>query len=136
MKHNYEFVSQRIREAMAEKNISIRDLARHIQSSYENTRFIIHGRRRLPEPITRLVCEYLEIKPEEVDRLRTFDELNHQASSQIPSFTPMERFWGYLTDEHRQDLVCLARRWAGQDRGVKRGAEESDEDDSSLTVRQ
>lgn len=123
MKHSYEFVSQRIREGMAGKNVSIRDLARHVQLSYENARSIIHGTRRLPEPITRPVCEYLEIRPEEVERLRAFDELSHQFLSPMPSLTPMERFWGYLTEEHRQDLVCLARRWAAQDRGMRRADE-------------
>ena len=133
MKRNYEFTSQRIREAMTAKNISIRDLARHTQLSYENARFIIHGKRRLPEPITRLVCEHLGVEQEEIERLRSFDEVNHHVSCVPPSFTPMERFWSALSEEHRQDLVCLARRWAAQDRTVKR-TDERPEDDKCYAV--
>ena len=126
MKRSFELVSQKIREGMARKNVSIRELARHVQLSYEDARSIIHGQRRLSAPVARPVCEYLDIDPLEVERLLNFDELNHRFSSPTLSLAPMDRFWRYLTEEHRQDLVCLARRWAAQDRAVRRSAKVSE----------
>jgi|SRR5579863_7655305 len=134
MKRRYEHVSQRMRERMEERGISVRELSSFIQCSYENTRHIVHGRRRIPEPVARLICEYLEIQPEEFDRLQNLDQSRLQAASLNHSFTPMERFWAYLSEEHRQDLVCLARRWAGQDRVAKRSGESSDRPESSLAA--
>lgn len=123
MKHPYELVSRKLRERMEEKDLSVRELANCIQSSYENTRCIVHGRLPIPEPSARLICHCLDIQPEEFDRLRTLDELRHKTPPLTPSFTPMERFWASLSEEHRQDLVCLARRWAAQDRVAKRNGE-------------
>lgn len=134
MKQRYEHASQRMRERMEEKRISVRELSSFIQCSYENTRHIVHGRRRIPEPTARLICKYLEIQMEELDRLQNLDQSRLQTASLNHSSTPMERFWAYLSEEHRQDLVCLARRWAGQDRVAKRSGEDSDPPESSFAV--
>lgn len=134
MKRTYELLSQRIRERMEDKDVSVRELSASIQTSYENTRRMVQGRRRISEPVAHLLCKHLEIQPEEFAHLQTLDESRDQAALPRPSLTPMERFWVYLSEEHRQDLVCLARRWAGQDRVAKRVRESSDESKSSFAA--
>lgn len=66
--------------------------------------------------------------------MKTLDEVRQQTASLTHSLMPMERFWPSLSEEHRQDLVCLARRWAAQDRVVKRSGDGLDRSESSLAA--
>lgn len=119
---------------MHEKGFSIRDLAAQLHLSYERVRSVLDGRRRLSQRTIRRICECLDIPVEEINRLQADDELILPPEPGAETLAPLERFWNNLTEQHRRDLVFLARRWAAQDRAAKRSDASDDSDERSVAA--
>lgn len=115
-------VGERIRQRMEEKNKSIRELSKDIDVVYETIRGFVTG-NTVPSPhILKEICEVLGLNFKEMKTLRVSDEITRkhgvlppELSKKNPELDPLERLWPKLSEEHKSDLIAMAKTYAHRD---------------------
>jgi transcriptional regulator with XRE-family HTH domain len=114
--------SVRVLKRMEDLNLSIRDLAVRIDISYEHCRGIVRGKTTPSKHILKILCEALDLPPKEMERIRTADKIREkygniplELSAKNPELEPIERIWNLLSNQHKSDLIAIARAYAQQD---------------------
>jgi transcriptional regulator with XRE-family HTH domain len=112
-------------ERMRGLNLSIRDVAGKVGTSYEHVRSVVAG-NALPSDIMALaLAGALKIKKEELERVLTADRIRKkfgtiplEIAGKNPELEPLERVWKYLSQDHKADLIAQAKAWAIRDQSV------------------
>lgn len=106
---------------METRNVSIKDLASMLGTTYEYVRQMVRG-LRFPSPeILAKITDALGADAAELSRLAAADRKDVRYSELLALagdedlVNPIEKIWRVLSPEHRHDLVVLARYWARRD---------------------
>jgi len=120
-----ETFTDRIRGAMEERDISIRQLGISCDVSYETARRVYRG--SIPaKPVLRLMCEVLDLNFDEMGRLanaatliKKYGEIPLEVAGKNPELAPIERVWFLLTPDQKQDAISLIQAWAARSKANK-----------------
>src|SRR5579884_3289142 len=106
----------RIDAAMQERGVSIRDLARKLEITYEHARRLARGEAVPSSYLLKAVCAYLKLPYEELQNIATSDRIRKkygtlplELTGKNPELDPIERAWPYLTDDQKKTLITLAQ---------------------------
>lgn len=105
-------------EKMDERGVTILDLAKKLDLSYEHTRRIVRGmipsRRML-----KAICEELKLPYKQVLDLANADKITEKygelpavMAGKKPGMEPLERVWDDLNEDQQRDLIVIAQGWA------------------------
>lgn len=115
--------SELINAGLAEKKMSIKDLAEAVDITYEHSRRLSRGESLPSKFILREVCKVLGISLQEAERAATADRINKkfggipaEMSGKIPSLSAIERVWNSLTEEQQADATAMIQGWARRNR--------------------
>jgi transcriptional regulator with XRE-family HTH domain len=110
-------------ERMRQLNVSIREVATKVGTSYEHVRNIVKGNAVPSKLMVRALAEALRMDKEELERIATADRIRIkfgtiplELAGKNPELEPLERIWKQLSQEHKGDLIVQAQAWAKRDR--------------------
>jgi transcriptional regulator with XRE-family HTH domain len=111
-----------LREQMEAKNISIKDLADKIETTYEHTRSIIRGNVVPSKHMLPLFAKVLGLNIKELEKLAVADKIRRkygkiplELSGKNPELEPIERAWEKLSESHKQDIIAMVQTYARRD---------------------
>jgi|ERR1019366_1362303 transcriptional regulator with XRE-family HTH domain len=101
-----------LQNAMADKDMSIRDLAEQIGSTYEYMRKLVRGLALPSRYMLNTLVPLLKFDRDAADRLIAADKIEKQhgsipleLSGKDPELEPLERDWKSLTDQQKELLM-------------------------------
>ena len=119
-------LSGRLNAAMEEQNVSIRDLARATESSYENIRRIVKGTTVPSQHLLRAISDVLGLNKDELSKIAKADKIRQkfgtvplELSGKKPSLEPVERIWDELSEQQQQAVINMTHGWARQNRMMR-----------------
>jgi len=120
--------AERLTRRMEELNLSIADLAAQLGATYEHVRTLVRGKAVPSNVMAHALATALRMNKAELERLATADRIRAkygkiplELSGKNPELEPLERVWGYLSKEHKADLIAQAEAWARRDREASKG---------------
>jgi len=111
-------LAEMITTAMAIRGVSIKDLSRTLEVTYEHARRLAKG---FPpsKPILRLISTALELDLNSLERVavqasikRRFGDAQMRIAGKNPELEPIERAWKHLTTDQKQDAIAMIESWA------------------------
>ena len=101
-----------LQNAMADKGLSIRDLAEQIGSTYEYMRKLVRGLALPSKYMLNTLHQLLSFDIEEAHKLITADKIEKEhgsipleLSGKDPELEPFERGWKWLTKQQKSALL-------------------------------
>lgn len=120
---SHTWLQEALTEAMEKKGITILDLAKKLELSYEHTRRYVRGESVPSNMALREICAYLELPYEELKVKATADKMMDKygdlplvLAGKNPSMEPLEHVWKDLTEGQQQDIISMAQAWAKRER--------------------
>lgn len=112
-----------LQNVMADKNVSIRDLAEHIGSTYEYMRKLVRGLALPSKYMLNTLAPYLGFDIEAAQRLIAADKIIKQhgvipleLSGKDPELEPLERDWQSLSREQKATIMSLFHSFIAQNK--------------------
>ena len=116
-------------ERMKEMNLSIRDLANQVGTSYEHVRNIVKGNIVPSRLMVGQLAKALDMDREKLEKIATADRIRVkfgtiplELAGKNPELEPLERVWNHLSQDHKADLIAQAQAWAQRDREASKKA--------------
>jgi transcriptional regulator with XRE-family HTH domain len=114
-------IGSMIHEALDNKGASIRDLARHTESTYEHIRRILKGDNIPSKHVLKLICAYLGMDYETANSIATTDRVIKRYGGiptdtgiKKPELASIENAWDHLTEDQKETLRTMANVMAKQ----------------------
>lgn len=118
-------LAEKLGARMREKDLSIRDVAETVGSTYEHVRNIVNGGGLPSRRLLKDLSEALSLNHKELVEIRTSDEILKKhggipllLAHKNPELEPIERVWANLSKQHKKDLMTMAEAFARQDTQV------------------
>lgn len=115
-------LSEILNERMQERKITNRQLAEEIGLSYEGVRRVTSGQyppgpHALEQIAKVLGFNFVELHDINVkDKLqRKYGKVISRMAGKNPELDPIEHYWGYLSDEHKRDIIAMVKTYANRD---------------------
>jgi transcriptional regulator with XRE-family HTH domain len=112
-------LSELISNALEARDMSIKDLAEHLQITYEHSRRIVRGESVPSRLLLKTLAEPLKLDFEHLVKLATaarikakYGSIPAELAGKKPGMESIERAWDKLTPDQQQDLCDMARTWA------------------------
>lgn len=124
-KHEMEAtrLSNAITAAMEDRGVSIRDLAKKIEVTYEHMRRIVRGAGEPSKYVLKLICDELKLPYKELldvakatEMQEKYGDLPVVLAGKKPGMEPIDRVWDQLTEDQQEGMVVLAQAWAQANR--------------------
>jgi transcriptional regulator with XRE-family HTH domain len=116
---------QALAKKMNEMDLSIRDLAAKAETTYEYIRKLRNGTALPSRLMLKHLCTLLKLNMLDVEKLVVADRIRMKygripalLSDKNPELEPLETLWPHLSEEHKQDLLAMARTFAKRDRNT------------------
>lgn len=114
-----------ISKHMAEKKMTIKDLAIAIDTTYEHVRRMVKG-EALPSKFSlKEICRILKMDYKEAERAATADRITKkfgsiplELSGKNPALAPVEKAWDSLTEDQQADVITMVQGWARRNRNL------------------
>lgn len=118
---------EKVTQRMHDLDLSIRDVAAKVGTSYEHVRNIAKGNVVPSKFMVRALAEALKFNRDELERIATADRIRvkfgtipMELAGKNPELEPLERVWIHLSPDHKADLIAQAQAWAKRDREAKK----------------
>ena len=122
------FLSLRVQHRMAEMGLSLRAVSEQCGVSYEHIRKVYKGELLPSKYLLPLLSKVLSLGIEELKNLRVFDMMECKFGAGFwqmrgidPRLGPIYKFWPYLSDEQKTDLLVVAESRAARNRARIKG---------------
>jgi transcriptional regulator with XRE-family HTH domain len=119
-------LSIRISDAMEERGVSIRDLAKKLDLSYEHVRRIVRGITIPSTALLLMMCSELGLDKTAMlaaarmtKVLKDYGGIPPELIGHKAGLEPIERVWDRLTDDQQKDAVTMIEGWARRNRSKK-----------------
>ncbi|MGE0405911.1 MAG: hypothetical protein AB7O65_06405 [Candidatus Korobacteraceae bacterium] len=107
---------------MEQHAVTISQIAEAVESTYEHARKVVKGLAFPSKPMLRTISELLRIERTELEKLSLEDRLNHKfgkaaasMGGRNPELQELEIAWPYLSEQHKKDIIEIARLWSRLD---------------------
>jgi transcriptional regulator with XRE-family HTH domain len=104
---------------MEEMGISLNDLAKKVDITYEHVRRVVRGNGAPSKFVLKLICEELKLPLREAEKLAMVDKiwgkygkLLTEYMGQKPGMEPIERVWDKLSEEQKSSIVVMVQSLA------------------------
>ena len=118
-------IGEMVRAAMDEQGVSIKDLARKIDTTYEHTRRIVKGEGVPSKYVLKLICQELGIPYKEAERAATADRIKKrfgdiplELSGKNPELEPIAHAWNHLSEDQKKDATSMIVTWAKRNKAM------------------
>lgn len=122
VKPTYSRTSEKIREKMAEKGMTIKDVGQSLGVTYEHARNVVRGSVLPSRWVIPDLAKSLGLEKEVLEKLVALDGQEkkygvtlRKALGQNPELAPLEPLWPKLSDEHKKDIMALVETYAQRD---------------------
>jgi hypothetical protein len=113
---------------MEQKGVaSVRAVADRCDAKYEMVRRVVAGDIIPSRYLFTEICKALNLDEADMEKLWLQDKVELHSgkagallSGRNPEMQPIEALWPFLSEEHRRDLVSIAKAFAEHDRATKR----------------
>ena len=116
-------LSERLKEKMEEKGMSLRDVSVATEHTYEMIRKLSRGEAFPSRFLVLKLSEALDWNKTEIEKLAVADRIRHKygkipalLSNKNPELEPLEKVWNHLSETHKEDLIAQANAWAKRDK--------------------
>jgi ribosome-binding protein aMBF1 (putative translation factor) len=116
-------LGEKISEAMDAKGVSIEDLAREMDITYEHARRLSRGEAVPSVLLLKSVCNRLKLDFTEMNRIAVADKIRQKygdvavlLAGRKPDMEGMERLWDKLTHEQKETLTTTAQSLVKQNK--------------------
>jgi len=113
-------------DQMLERNISVAELAKRVEVTYEAVRRIAGGSQPPSKRLLKDICVVLGLDFQTVDNMRKAEQIRRKHGALPPELTnknpelqPIEDLWDFLTLEDKEQIIHLVRYHA--ERRLTRG---------------
>lgn len=111
-------LAEMIKEQMQDRGVTIIDLAKKLDLSYEHARRIVRG--MIPSRfVLKAICEELKLPYKQVLDLANADKITEKygelpavMAGKKPSMEPLERVWDDISEDQQKDIIAMAQGWA------------------------
>jgi hypothetical protein len=115
--------AQAMQAAMKQQGIaSIKEVADGCDLKYETIRRAVVGDALPSRLVFDRLCDFLKLNKTELTKLWLQDRVEHQygkasaaLSGRNPELQPIEVVWPHISDQHKRDLVAIAKMFANHD---------------------
>ncbi len=112
-------LSDLIASRMEERGMSMNDLAKKVDITYEHIRRVVRGAGAPSKYVLQLICTELGLPLREAERLAMVDKIWGKYGKLLteylgkkPGLEPLERVWDQLSEEQKQGVIGMAQGWA------------------------
>ncbi len=119
-------LSDLISTRMEEKGMSLNDLAKKVDITYEHVRRVVRGAGAPSKYVLQLICTELGLNLREAEKLAMVDKIWGKYGKLLtdymgkqPGMEPLERVWGQLSDEQQHSMIVMAQGLAKANKGRK-----------------
>src|SRR5690349_6292058 len=124
--HVQAHLGELISTAMEQQGITMRDLARKLDITYEHVRRVVRGEGIPSKYVLKLFCEALGLNYKEAERLATQDKIMKkyggiplEISGKNPALQPIEGAWDALTEDQKRAAITMITSWAKQNKTLQ-----------------
>ena len=112
-----------IAAAMEQREVSIRDLAEHMEATYEHARRMARGESIPSKFLLKELCKFLGIDFHAAEKASTADKIQEkygtipqEIAGKTAGLDPIERVWPQLTEEQQQSVIVMVQGWVKMNR--------------------
>jgi transcriptional regulator with XRE-family HTH domain len=104
-----------MKTAMKQRTVTIRELARRLDYSYEHVRKVVRGEPVVSPEMNEKICKALHLNQAQMwaiaEREKAVRKIDQIPLEHRPIPTELAQSWGRLTGDQQQKILALVRGW-------------------------